>query len=132
MSQVSLGRPEFVPGTPPGHPTAKFLYVIFLYRFFLSVDKYFSGGSCAHSTQFVMKVLRCRDLSGHSHGQLSLDLSGIDFFRAVRLRFGHGFESCDANAHETAKTQILRCDAPYLPQGPKSPKNQNRSKMGQK
>ena len=29
MSQVSLGRPEFVPGTPPGHPTAKFLYVIF-------------------------------------------------------------------------------------------------------
>ena len=26
MSQVSLGRPEFVPGTPPGHPTAKFLY----------------------------------------------------------------------------------------------------------
>ena len=23
MSQVSLGRPEFVPGTPPGHPTAK-------------------------------------------------------------------------------------------------------------
>ena len=34
MSQVSLGRPEFVPGTPPGHPTAKFLYVIFLYRFF--------------------------------------------------------------------------------------------------
>ena len=34
MSQVSLGRPEFVPVTPPGHPTAKFLYVIFLYRFF--------------------------------------------------------------------------------------------------
>ena len=34
MSQVSLGRPELVPGTPPGHPTAKFLYVIFLYRFF--------------------------------------------------------------------------------------------------
>ena len=34
MSQVSLGRPEFVPGTPLGHPTAKFLYVIFLYRFF--------------------------------------------------------------------------------------------------
>ena len=33
MSHVSLGRPEFVPGTPPGHPTAKFLYVIFLYRF---------------------------------------------------------------------------------------------------
>ena len=24
MSQVSLGRPAFVPGTPPGHPTAKF------------------------------------------------------------------------------------------------------------
>ena len=36
ISQVSLGRPEFVPGTPPGHPTAKFLYVIFLYRFFSS------------------------------------------------------------------------------------------------
>ena len=39
MSQVSVGRPEFVPGTPPGHPTAKFLYVIFLYRFFLSIEK---------------------------------------------------------------------------------------------
>ena len=39
MSQVSLGRPEFVPGTPPGHPTAKFLYVIFLYRFFLSLSE---------------------------------------------------------------------------------------------
>ena len=37
MSHVSLGRPEFVPGTPPGHPTAKFLYVIFLSRFFLSI-----------------------------------------------------------------------------------------------
>ena len=37
MSQVSPGRPEFVPGTPPGHPTAKFLYVISLYRFFLSI-----------------------------------------------------------------------------------------------
>ena len=37
MSQVSLGRPEFVPGTPPGHPTAKFLYVIFLYRFSLFI-----------------------------------------------------------------------------------------------
>ena len=35
MSQVSLGRPEFVPGTPPGHPTAKFLYLIFLYCFSL-------------------------------------------------------------------------------------------------
>ena len=34
MSQVCLGRPEFVPGTPPGHLTAKFLCVIFLYRFF--------------------------------------------------------------------------------------------------
>ena len=37
MSQVSLGRPEFVRGTPPGHLTAKFLYVIFLFRFFLSL-----------------------------------------------------------------------------------------------
>ena len=43
MSQVSLGRPEFVPGTPPGHPTAKFLYGIFLYRFFLSL---LSGPLC--------------------------------------------------------------------------------------
>ena len=34
MSQVSLGRPEFVPGTPPGHPTAKFLYLIFFIGFF--------------------------------------------------------------------------------------------------
>ena len=40
MSHMSLGRPEFVPGTPPGHPTAKFLYVIFLYRFFLSILKW--------------------------------------------------------------------------------------------
>ena len=42
MSQVSLGRPEFVPGTPPGHPTAKFLYVIFLYRFFSRSSDFFS------------------------------------------------------------------------------------------
>ena len=42
MSQVSLGRPEFVPGTPPGHPTAKFLYVIFLYRFF-SPQRFFGA-----------------------------------------------------------------------------------------
>ena len=34
MSHVSLGRPEFVPGTPPGHPTAKFLYVNFSLSFF--------------------------------------------------------------------------------------------------
>ena len=40
MFQVSLGRPEFVPGTPPGHPTAKFLYVIFLYRFFSLLHYY--------------------------------------------------------------------------------------------
>ena len=31
--------PEFVPGMPPGHPTAKFLHVIFLYRFFLSLGR---------------------------------------------------------------------------------------------
>ena len=45
MSHVSLGRPEFVPGTPPGHPTAKFLYVIFLYRFCLSIKTQRSEGS---------------------------------------------------------------------------------------
>ena len=45
MSQVSLGRPEFVPGTPPGHPTAKFLYVIFLYRFFSIIEPEKVGGS---------------------------------------------------------------------------------------
>ena len=38
LSHVSLGRPEFVPGTLRGIPTAKFLYVIFLYRFFLSIN----------------------------------------------------------------------------------------------
>ena len=36
MSQVSLGRPEFVPGTPPGHPTAKFLYFDFSLSVFFS------------------------------------------------------------------------------------------------
>ena len=53
MSQVSLGRPEFVPGTPPGHPTAKFLYVTFLYRFF-SFPNYFQiifGNSCSAITE---------------------------------------------------------------------------------
>ena len=34
-SWVSLGRPEFIPGTLPGIPATKFLYVIFLYRHFL-------------------------------------------------------------------------------------------------
>ena len=39
MSQVSLGRPELFLGRLRGIPTAKFLYVIFLYRFFsLSID----------------------------------------------------------------------------------------------
>ena len=40
---MSLGRPEFVPGTPPGHPTAKFLCLIFLYRFFLSIVIFWCG-----------------------------------------------------------------------------------------
>ena len=56
MSQVSLGRPEFVPGTPPGHPTAKFLYVIFLYWFF-SLHKYGPGSLpvpfCRHGVDIV-------------------------------------------------------------------------------
>ena len=70
MSQVSLGRPEFVPGTPPGHPTAKFLYVTFLYRFFslhnhmtfLSLkNKYFwhhviSGQICSSKLQRVFTL----------------------------------------------------------------------------
>ena len=47
MSQVSMGRPEFVPGTPPGHPTAKFLYVIFLYRFFSLHSKWKHVEPCA-------------------------------------------------------------------------------------
>ena len=38
MSQVSLGGPEFVSGTPPGHPTAKFLYVIFFFGFSLLIN----------------------------------------------------------------------------------------------
>ena len=58
MSQVSLGPPEFVPGTPPGHPTAKFLYVIFLYRFFLSI---FRTGKIQY-----IKYLHCHFLSCQS------------------------------------------------------------------
>ena len=34
MSQVSLGRPEFAPGTPPGHPDRQIPLCDFLYRFF--------------------------------------------------------------------------------------------------
>ena len=59
MSQVSLGRPEFVPGTPPGYPTAKFLYVIFLYRFFFSLhtEDLCKKDPCNFNTKiFVSKV----------------------------------------------------------------------------
>ena len=58
MSQVSLGRPEFVPGTPPGHPTAKFLYVLFLYRFFfLSLVKVGYQVQKMHAKKFSIKNL---------------------------------------------------------------------------
>ena len=38
MSQVSLGRPKFVPGTPPGHPDRQIPLCDFLYRFFPSIE----------------------------------------------------------------------------------------------
>ena len=52
MSQVSLGRPEFVPGTPPGHPTAKFLCVISLYRFFVFILQH-------SATVIIWQLLAC-------------------------------------------------------------------------
>ena len=59
MSQVSLGRPEFVPGTPPGHPTAKFLYVIFLYRFFfLSIIQGLPIGDSGQGVTPILSDLR--------------------------------------------------------------------------
>ena len=58
MSQVSLGRPEFVPGTPPGHPTAKFLYVIFLYRFFLSLIIGYHSAFLKHAFREVTSGFR--------------------------------------------------------------------------
>ena len=45
MSQVSLGRPEFVPGTPPGHPDRQ----IPLCDFSLSVF-FFSTEGCSENT----------------------------------------------------------------------------------
>ena len=48
MSQVSLGRPEFVPGTPPGHPDRQ----IPLCDFSLSV--FFSPQLCAHLHSFTL------------------------------------------------------------------------------
>ena len=60
MSQASLGRPEFVPGTPPGHPTAKFLYVIFLYRLFLSLIASRRGVENRGSLISVLLALRAR------------------------------------------------------------------------
>ena len=59
MSQVCLGRPEFVPGTPPGHPTAKFLYVIFLYRFF---SLQICGGVALHSWNIGRPQTRPKNL----------------------------------------------------------------------
>ena len=42
MSQVSLGRPEFVPGTPPGHPDRQIPLCDFsLSVFFLSTESLF-------------------------------------------------------------------------------------------
>ena len=63
MSQVSLGRPEFVPGTPLGHPTSKFLYVIFLYRFFLSLKgpsrtKNTTDSKCTTGSQFTTAIVK--------------------------------------------------------------------------
>ena len=64
MSQVSLGRPEFVPGTPPGHPTAKFLCVIFLYRFFsLQMYVMFSRDRVCTMYTSVFLSCHCLDLS---------------------------------------------------------------------
>ena len=66
MSHVSLGRPEFVPGTPPGHPTAKFLYVIFLCRFFsLHIQHTFRpmhGNHCLVETQQISLQVRLTKL----------------------------------------------------------------------
>ena len=39
MSQVSLGRPEFVPGTPPGHPDRQIPLCDFSLSVFFSIIK---------------------------------------------------------------------------------------------
>ena len=49
MSQVSLGRPEFVPGTPPGHPDRQIPLCDFsLPVFFLSIMTRLCRGTLAN------------------------------------------------------------------------------------
>ena len=64
-SRVSLGRPEFIPRTPParGIPTAKFLYVIFLIGFLFSIVRFqkrrVEGWDCATATTDCNLQQRC-------------------------------------------------------------------------
>ena len=84
MSQVSLGRPEFVPGTPPGHPTAKFLYVIFLYRFFSLHNKHKLLGLVALGTTRGLSQRQTQFVPGTNPGFL------LNFILRVRQRSGEG------------------------------------------
>ena len=52
MSQVSLGRPEFVPGTPPGHPDRQ----IPLRDFSLSVFSLSKEGNVDQMSENVEKM----------------------------------------------------------------------------
>ena len=43
----------------------------------------------------------------------------VALYRAIRLQFGYGFESCDATSRKTSKTQTLRHKGPFA--SPTSP-----------
>ena len=96
MSQVSLGRPEFVPGTPPGHPTAKFLYLIFLYQFFLSILCNFSPGFLAGR------------LPG-AHGEMQLKTQGKKAAGTPNGRVLQG----ESSMHQIVATILCRLRSPF-------------------
>ena len=66
MSQVSLGRPEFVPGTPPGHPDRQIPLCDFsLSVFFLPLGLLRTPGrQDMRMIGFIVIGFRCAPLCG--------------------------------------------------------------------
>ena len=78
-----------------------------------------AGTACV--SECVLKTLACRALRvGPSKFILEIPLKEQDFgslvalHRAMRLRFGYGFESCDANGPRNAKNTNLAKHRPVF------------------
>ena len=107
-SRVSLGRPEFIPGTLPGHSDHQMFYVIFHYCFFSSPNK-------VRRERYLGNLVSCDLHAGTSfkHGQQVTVcfkiMTYINQCKTMNLRNDYNPKGPSRTKNTTAPESVVCC-----------------------